>query len=906
MADFVAVIRRAVDGLSDNTPEMRVKVYEKARGAVLRQLESMKPRPPEEMLRRQLDKLEAAILEVEAEHAEAQPALDEPENLEPEILPAPVADEPAPPEEQGTYDAPAEEAAETWSEPQAAAPVEEAYSHQEQAEPAPAAEDAWQQPEPVAGPEAYAAPQPAVEPAAEIRPVVQSTPPGRTAPMLWEDEVWADEEQPAPPQQVEPEPLVQAETVAYHEPERAPEPDYHPEPTPDVIELPGPVSDHGAETSPPLGHAEEEPAPAATVAEEPVQDPYWQEAAEQDVPADFPVEEPVSHYGRAAAEEPVAPEVEPTQGGLDGNWPEDGLSAPVTARVARERWSGTAVYQPAAEEAIAETAPELVAAYEETQHADAASSADPLGWQQQTDAVPVDVEAEPAEFVEVGTVQGELAAAAQDTFDQPVLHGQTVYEPVEERAEPVLAEVAAPVVPVQAEPPAPDPVVFDEPAPREVRRSEPQADAAWDDSPFSDVPLPASSDARRTEGKDADPQWDEFQDFEGFEKREPKEEDLADTDLLTAPPEKPARSYRIQERRRIDFTSLGLGLLGLALVAGSGYGAWTFRDTLSGLVTGLVSTPPTETQKSATEQTPAKPATTGTAATTGAGTGATAPAPMTPTDTASAEPDIQKFTQRLQPDGTEVDEGTGTGSSSSGEGRSLAPQTVASSEPAGSTPPTGPNTVVANTPAIPTGVSQKMYLYEERVGQTSPVAVEGAVVWSLKHEKTDDGKEEAIVQAQVSAPERGLSALISFKRNLDPSLPASHLVELVFSLPKEFEGGAIESVQRVALKQTEQDRGDPLIAVPAKITDDFHMIALNDYADARDFNLKLLQTRDWIDIPVTYRNGRRALITMEKGSTGAAAFNQAIGEWRALDPSTTAVPANSPPAQPAPAPANPQ
>ena len=36
MTDFVAVIRRAVDGLKDNNPEMRAKVYEKARAAVLK------------------------------------------------------------------------------------------------------------------------------------------------------------------------------------------------------------------------------------------------------------------------------------------------------------------------------------------------------------------------------------------------------------------------------------------------------------------------------------------------------------------------------------------------------------------------------------------------------------------------------------------------------------------------------------------------------------------------------------------------------------------------------------------------------------------------------------------------------------------------------------------------------
>src|SRR3546814_10601900 len=74
MADFVAVIRRAVDSLPSNTPEMRAKVYDKARAAVRRQLENMKPAPPEEMLRRQMDKLEEAILSVDAEHAEALPA----------------------------------------------------------------------------------------------------------------------------------------------------------------------------------------------------------------------------------------------------------------------------------------------------------------------------------------------------------------------------------------------------------------------------------------------------------------------------------------------------------------------------------------------------------------------------------------------------------------------------------------------------------------------------------------------------------------------------------------------------------------------------------------------------------------------------------------------------------------
>jgi len=173
-----------------------------------------------------------------------------------------------------------------------------------------------------------------------------------------------------------------------------------------------------------------------------------------------------------------------------------------------------------------------------------------------------------------------------------------------------------------------------------------------------------------------------------------------------------------------------------------------------------------------------------------------------------------------------------------------------------------------------------MFLYEERLGQSSPVAVPGTIVWSEKAD-TSDGKPNPTIEAQINIPERKITALMTFKRNIDASLPASHIIEIVFAIPKDFPEGNVESVQRVAFKQTEQDRGDPLVAVPAKITDDFHMVALNDDAEARKANLDLMK-RSWIDIPITYRNGRRALITLEKGASGTAVFDKVLGEWAAL------------------------
>lgn len=892
MADFVAVIRRAVDGLSDDTPELRAKVYEKARGAVLRQLESMKPRPPEEMLRRQLEKLEAAIREVEAEHAEALPAAEEAETIAAETIPAePIAEksapaapnaEPAPVAEQASDAMPSSEAPEWQGEqPSPAVPASATMPvvpEEVHVAPAPA-ETVYPEVAAVSGPAPAVespvvfeeprqdAPGQVAAPAAAPAAVIAS--PSR-APTLWDDESWADEDdsqpaaQPVAPPPVAPAPVSPpaaeryAETFVPQEPPRPVEP---------VVPL-APV------------WQEPEPVPAGPV------EPAAPAQAVEPYPG-FEIEDPTEKY---AAMEPVAiaePLAEPAASAEE--WPAGGLDVDANARIGEEEWAASAAYEPPADLAQPTFEQETGLPVSPDQPV-----VDPLAWSGDVDPAPRP--ADPA----VG-FHADLAAPAQSYFDEPVLAAQ-VDETPEAAAEPVapVVPVPPPVAPV-AKPAASldddwdllgaDLPPLNQPAPATPASSQARQ---WDDNLFDDVAPAAPAPAARKQTAEDD-QWEAFEDFDAYDgpadtSRETEEDP---DDLLYANVEKPARSYRIEPKRRFDFTSIGLGLLGLLLVAGSGYGAWVFRDTLSGLVTGLVSSPPAETKpKTETSQ-----GANGTSPSTKPASGEKPAAGKTATqETASAEPEIQKFTQRLQADGSEVDEGKAAGGGA-GEGKSVAEQTVASAEPATTAVPGAGTPATTETPdaAIPVGVSQKMYLYEERVGQTSPVAIEGAVVWSLKKEAGANGKPETTVEAQVSAPERKISALITFKRNLDPSLPASHLVELVFSIPKDFEGGAIESVQRVALKQTEQDRGDPLIAVPAKITDDFHMIALNDYADARAFNLKLLETRDWIDIPVTYRNGRRALITMEKGTTGSEAFKAAIREWNAEDGAAAGTPA---PAQP--------
>lgn len=660
MADFVAVIRRAVDGLSNNTPEMRVKVYEKARGAVMRQLENMTPKPSEEMLRRQLDKLEVAITDVEAEYAEALPAIDE------------------------------------------SADVEPAYEPEQPHAPEPEPEDP--QPEPY-----HSEPEPIEEPEAEH--------------VAYEPEV----SQPVYDEhQVEP-----WQAPDYQEPEQHPHEDYTPR-------MPAVSNEF----------------------------PEW--AREQ-------VAEP----------EPEAPVAQPAKHAMD-SWLDGHMAETAAAKpLAQSDWHAPAL------------------PHDEAVHQDAAPA--------------------------FRTEQAEALGA----FDEFV------------RSHPVGNAKKETVDPVDL--------------------------LNWNGADIPASPEASARAPKRDEGND--PAW--FDDFVTTSKTSvPNDTALQNLTNDTGKRQGVSKDEmsavlnkgKKKTKARSKSTSGGVtrfvvaGVL-VVLLAGGGYAAYVKRDVFSSLISGL--TPPApqtaqQGQSDTTDNSGVKAATSG-------------------GDT-QAGVTGQKFTQQLLPDGTEVDRGASDAQASSNEGRSVAQQNVAANAPAAPAAAAAPAGKAFTVPAN----GQKAYLYEERLGETTPVTMQGYIVWEEKRESDDNGKAQPVIQGRLAIPEQGLTALITFKRNTDPSLPASHLAEIVFSVPKTFAGGGIDSVQRIAMKQTEQDRGDPIVAVPAKIIDDSFMIAFNDFAEVVARNVSLLGDREWIDIPVTYRNGRRALITLDKGAVGKQIFDTVIKEWAAL------------------------
>ena len=183
-------------------------------------------------------------------------------------------------------------------------------------------------------------------------------------------------------------------------------------------------------------------------------------------------------------------------------------------------------------------------------------------------------------------------------------------------------------------------------------------------------------------------------------------------------------------------------------------------------------------------------------------------------------------------------------------------------------------------PVVPEG-DARGFLVEEPVGGQPVTPQTGAVNWSVAQESPGgDLPDEPAIRGDVTLP-NGVSVSVTVRRNADEGLPASHIIELVFAQPETGEPLVVQRVPVVGFKDSLQVAARPLVAVPAQITDDFHIVGLNNFDTAVESNLALMREEDFMDVQMLYGNGRRATMTLEKGAKGSAVFEEVLAAWAA-------------------------
>lgn len=317
-----------------------------------------------------------------------------------------------------------------------------------------------------------------------------------------------------------------------------------------------------------------------------------------------------------------------------------------------------------------------------------------------------------------------------------------------------------------------------------------------------------------------------------------------------------ARSRRDAERGGIGPITIFLIVFAVLLVAAGGAGVWAWREGYVNL-DAMFGRAATSTEQAATTAPPASG--------TNAGTPATGPGNTdTRTDVAAPAAEL----------GGEERLGTAATSDSPALALTEAPAEERLTGQGTDAEAAAEAAVAAVDPTNLAG-SQSLLLEASDSGTTGAVPFSGTVEWSKGTDET--GLPTLIGKASIPARNLGVELLI--RKNSDPSLPASHLMEINFKVSDSFIGGSIAGLPGVLLKNEELVQGSPLIGASARVVGNSFLFALSASGADVANNVNMLMQRKWMDLALIYATGKRAIITLEKDADAQALFNEVVEAW---------------------------
>jgi hypothetical protein len=194
--------------------------------------------------------------------------------------------------------------------------------------------------------------------------------------------------------------------------------------------------------------------------------------------------------------------------------------------------------------------------------------------------------------------------------------------------------------------------------------------------------------------------------------------------------------------------------------------------------------------------------------------------------------------------------------------------------------PATPAPEAASAPAAPTpSAGRAAMLIASADNPQKPVVSLGSTVWSLIPPAPGQPSTVA-VKAEADIPDLKMHATMTLRKNTDPTLQATHTIDLKFSFA---EGAPITGFKDVGLPQMRKEdstAAEALTSVKVKISDTYFLIALAKGESDIARNLDLMQTRSWFDFPLLLNDDRIAKVVFQKSPEGQAMLEKAFDAWK--------------------------
>jgi len=160
-----------------------------------------------------------------------------------------------------------------------------------------------------------------------------------------------------------------------------------------------------------------------------------------------------------------------------------------------------------------------------------------------------------------------------------------------------------------------------------------------------------------------------------------------------------------------------------------------------------------------------------------------------------------------------------------------------------------------------------------------PAVSLGSVVWSTIPAAPGQPATVA-VKAEADIPDLKMHAVMTLRKNTDPSLPASHTIDLRVTFADGAEIKGIKDMRVPMMRRDDPPAQDALSGVRVKISDSYFLIGLNRGDAELAHNVDLIANRGWFDFPMLLDDDRIAKLTFEKGADGERIVNDALAAWK--------------------------
>ena len=156
----------------------------------------------------------------------------------------------------------------------------------------------------------------------------------------------------------------------------------------------------------------------------------------------------------------------------------------------------------------------------------------------------------------------------------------------------------------------------------------------------------------------------------------------------------------------------------------------------------------------------------------------------------------------------------------------------------------------------------------------------GTVVWKLDNQP--QGQTDTVglaVEADIDLPDDKMKAVVTFEKNTDSSLPASHTIKVRFMVEPGSFSGDVKQISVPQMRPEASPSGEALAGVTVPVVQDSFLVGLSP-GNAESANLDLMRRLQWIDIPMLLDSGKIAKLTFEKSDSGQRDLNEAFEAWQ--------------------------